>query len=425
MKTYLRYTRRMMRQIAQSLVMAFRNFSVSKMRTLLTILGIVIGIAAVFLVMSIGASAQQLILSQIRSNGSNLIGILPGASDENGPPASVFGIVPTTLTSDDLDALINERNIPHIVAGSGYVTGLAVASFRSQSVPVSYQGVSATIVDIETISVGSGRFFDKDDGNSLARVAVLGSERARDLFGLENPIGKRFSLQAVSFSVIGVLEERGGSPFSNPDQTIYIPLETAQKLLLGIGHLNAIRLRVDDEKNIPRVSIDIRALLRDRHDIRGDEPDDFSVRNTASAITTLSNITNILKYFLAFVAGISLFVGGIGIMNIMLIALKQRIREVGLRKALGARDGDILLQFLVEAILLSLAGGIFGFFVGVVLTFLVSIGIRTLGYEWEFILTFQAAGVAMIVSILVGVFFGLSPARHAARISPMEALRYE
>lgn len=182
---------------------------------------------------------------------------------------------------------------------------------------------------------------------------------------------------------------------------------------------------MDDEKNISHTVDTIRALLRDRHRIKTDSPDDFSIRNTANAISILGSITDILKYFLSFVASISLFVGGIGIMNIMLIALKQRIREVGLRKAVGARDSDILVQFLIEAVFLSLLGGFFGFVFGVLLTYLSALGIRAAGYEWTFLLTFQAAGVAFAVSLLIGIIFGLYPARRAARVSPMEALRYE
>ena len=222
-----------------------------------------------------------------------------------------------------------------------------------------------------------------------------------------------------------MLTSKGSSSFSNTDTLIYIPLETAQKILLGIDYLNFVRLKVDDEKNIPHTVDTIRALLRDRHRIKTDSPDDFSIRNTADAISILGSITDVLRYFLSFVAGISLFVGGIGIMNIMLIALKQRIREVGLRKAIGARDSDILVQFLTEAVFLSLLGGFFGFVFGVMLTYLSAVGIRAAGYEWTFLLTFQAAGIAFAVSLFIGIIFGLYPARRAAKVSPMEALRYE
>ncbi len=415
----------MLRRIFQSIRVAVRNLSAAKGRTLLTVLGMVIGIAAVFLVMSIGASAQEFILGQIRSVGSNLIAVLPGASDPKGPPASVFGVVTTTFTNKDLDAILQKSRVPHVVAGSGYVTGSAIATFQGESMSVSYQGVSAALPRVENIPLAKGRFFSEDEVSGLGRVAVLGSTCATDLFGTEDPIGRRFSLGDVSFTVTGVLESKGSSSFSNTDSIIYIPLETAQKILLGIDYLNFARLKVDEEKNIPHTVDTIRALLRDRHSIKSTAPDDFSIRNTADAISILGSITDVLKYFLSFVAGISLFVGGIGIMNIMLIALKQRIREVGLRKAVGARDADILVQFLIEAVFLSLLGGFFGFVFGVLLTYLSALGIRAAGYDWTFLLTFQAAGIAFVVSLLIGILFGLYPARRAARVSPMEALRYE
>jgi putative ABC transport system permease protein len=413
----------MISQIYRSMKMAWKNLSASKFRTFLTILGIVIGIASVILVMSVGASAQQLILGQIRAVGSNLVGILPGASEEKGPPASALGVVTTTLTMSDIEAIKKQNS--HIVAVSGYVSGSATVSYKNESLTMTYQGVSAELPDVEKILIGEGRFFTKDENGGLSRVVVLGADRSKDLFGAEDPLGKTVSFGDLNFSVVGVLEKRGSSGFSNPDQMVFVPLLTAQKLLLGIDYINLSRMKVDDENNIAFVSEDIRTILRERHNLKGDKEDDFSVRNTADALTILTNVTNVLKYFLTFVAGISLFVGGIGIMNIMLIALKQRIREVGLRKALGARNADIEFQFLVEAVFISLAGGVLGFILGMSLTYLASVIIQSLGYEWEFILTFQSALVALAVVLFIGIFFGLYPARKAAQVSPMEALRYE
>jgi putative ABC transport system permease protein len=403
--------------------MAWKNLSASKFRTFLTILGIVIGIASVILVMSVGASAQALILGQIRSVGSNLVGVLPGASDASGPPASALGVVTTTLKMSDIETIAKQNS--HIAAASGYVSGSASVSYKNVSLSMTYQGVSAELPQVEKIIIEQGRFFTKDENDGLSRVVVLGADRVKDLFGEEDPLGKTISFGSLNFSVVGVLEKRGSSGFSNPDQMIFVPLATAQKLLLGIDYINLARMKIDNENNIPLVTEDMRAILRDRHHIKGNASDDFSIRNTADAISILTNVTNVLKYFLTFVAGISLFVGGIGIMNIMLIALKQRIREVGLRKALGARNADIQFQFLVESVFISLAGGVLGFILGVGLTYLAAVVIQSLGYQWEFILTFQSALVALIVVLLIGIFFGLYPARKAAQVSPMEALRYE
>lgn len=413
----------MISQIYRSMKMAWKNLSAAKFRTFLTILGIVIGIASVILVMSVGASAQNLILGQIRVVGSNLVGILPGASDEKGPPASAFGVVTTTLTMDDIVAVMKQE--PHVMAGSGYVSGSATVSYKNESLSMTYQGASAELPQVEKILIGQGRFFTKDENDGLSRVVVLGSDRVNDLFGDEDPLGKTVSFGNLNFSVVGVLEKRGSSGFSNPDQMIFVPLKTAQKLLLGIDYVNLARIKIDTETNVVPVVEHVKTILRERHKIKIDKGDDFSVRNTADALVILTNVTNVLKYFLTFVAGISLFVGGIGIMNIMLIALKQRIREVGLRKALGARNADISFQFLVESVFISLIGGVLGFILGVMLTYLAAVIIQKLGYQWEFILTLQSAGVAFVVVLLIGIFFGIYPAKKAAQVSPMEALRYE
>jgi putative ABC transport system permease protein len=413
----------MLYQIFLSIKTAWKNLMAAKARTFLTVLGIVIGIAAVTLVMSVGASVQRLILNEIRGVGSNLVGILPGASEEKGPPASVFGIVTATFKNGDLEAII--REVPHVTAGTGYVSGTATVKYKSEAVEATYQGVSAELPKVEDVSVQSGRFFTADENGSLARVAVLGPERARDLFGEEDPVGKSISIGKLSFDVVGVTRARGSVGFSSPDQTVYVPLLTAQKLLLGIDYLSVARLKVESEDRIDQVVADVRTLLRERHKLKKDEQDDFSVRNTADAVSILTNVTDVLKYFLTFVAGISLFVGGIGIMNIMLIALRQRIREVGLRKALGARDRDIRFQFLTEAVFISLAGGAVGFVLGVALTALAAAVIRALGYEWELILTFRSTLFAFVIATAIGIVFGLYPAKKASRVSPMEALRYE
>jgi putative ABC transport system permease protein len=413
----------MLYQIFLSMKMAWKNLAAAKVRTFLTILGVVIGIAAVMLVMSVGASVQQLILGQIRGVGSNLIGILPGASEEDGPPASLFGVVSTELNNGDLEAI--EKRVPYLESVSGYVSGSATVQYKNVSIETTYQGTSAALTQVENISLAEGRFFTPEENEGLGRVAVLGSERARDLFGEESAVGKRITIAKLSFDVIGVTEERGVSGFFSPDQMVYVPVLTAQKLLLGIDHLNFIRAKVNHEENIPLAVENVRALLRERHHLEAGEEDDFSIRNMVDALSALTNITDILKYFLAFVAGISLFVGGIGIMNIMLIALKQRIREVGLRKALGARDRDIRFQFLIEAVFIALSGGLMGFMLGIGLTFAAAMIIRNLGYEWEFILTFQSAFFSFLIAAAIGIVFGLYPAKQAARVSPMEALRYE
>ncbi len=397
----------------------------AKFRSFLTILGIIIGIASVIVVMAIGASAQQLILDQVAGMGSNLIGVLPGASDEKGPPASALGVATTTLKINDLKDVLQKKNAPNVVAACGYVSGVAISKYDSVSITSNFQGVSASLLNVEKINLAAGRFFTEEEDEGLARVAVLGSSRAKDLFPNVDPVGKVITLKNTNFTVIGLFEERGSSGLSGTDDLIYIPLQTAQKILLGIDYLNFMRISIDSAENVPRAAADIKMTIRERHRIKNPADDDFSVRDTAQALEMLMNITDILKYFLAGIAAISLLVGGIGIMNIMLISVNQRIREVGLRKAVGARRRHIVVQFLVEAIFITLVGGIIGIIVGIFVSLLTSVIINALGYKWQFIISLYSIIVATSVSILIGILFGLYPARKAAKISPMEALRYE
>lgn len=402
-----------------------RSLGSAKTRFLLTVLGIVIGVAAVILVMAIGASAQRLILSQVERVGSNLVGILPGASEEDGPPAQALGIVTTTLTKDDLDALRERRNVPHLVAASGYVTGSATIESPAETVEATFQGVSPELIEVETIEVVAGRFFFPEEENNLSRVVVLGATRATELFPNQDPIGETIKMKDIPFKVVGVLKERGSTAFSNPDSIVYVPLGTGQKVLLGINYLNFIRGKVDDPNNVDATVADIYSLLNDRHDIDEGEESDFSVRNTAAALGILTNVTNVLKYFLIAIASISLLVGGIGIMNSMLIAVNQRVREIGLRKAVGARPTHIITQFLIESASLTVFGGILGIVFGVIVAYGASLIIVRLGYDWQFLIPLSSLGIGMSVSLLIGLLFGLYPAWKAARVSPMEALRYE
>jgi putative ABC transport system permease protein len=412
-------------RIVDPIKISYKNLTATKLRSFLTILGIIIGIASVIVVMAIGGSAQKLILNQVSGVGSNLVGVLPGASDEKGPPASAMGIVVTTLKYADLKALEEKRNVPNLVDASAYVTGATTVKNKNGSYQTSYQGVTASLLSVEDIKLKSGRFFIKEEDLNMARVAVLGSNRVQDLFPNEDPIGKTISLKDLSFTVIGTLAERGSVGFSNTDDMIYVPLLSGQKLLLGIDYINFMRVKVDTKNNLDQAVIDIKKTLREQHKIKLDASDDFSVRNSAQAIEMLTTVTNVLKYFLAAVAAISLIVGGVGIMNIMLISVHQRVREVGLRKAVGAKNGHIISQFLIESIFITFIGGILGIIFGVAIAFLAAVIIKSLGYEWEFIIAPSSVILATSVSIMIGLIFGIYPALKASRVSPMEALRYE
>ncbi|NCU41609.1 MAG: FtsX-like permease family protein [Candidatus Moranbacteria bacterium] len=415
----------MFRRFLLTWKLALANMLATKGRTFLTILGIVIGIASVMIVMSIGSSAQSLILDQVRNVGSNLIIILPGESDEDGPPAIAFGIAVTSLVNEDVEAMNKKENIPHAVAVSGYANGNALVQYGNKSSNVNFNGTSSEYVTVENAQIALGRYFTNAENDALSRVVVLGSQQATDLFGQENPIGKRISLGKYSFRVIGVLKKRGSVAFSNPDSEIFIPLKTSQKSMLGISYLTYARMKVDEEKNIEKTKQDIERLLRERHDIELGEANDFSIRGAGATLDILRGVTDALRIFLVGVASIALVVGGVGIMNILLISLKQRVRDIGLRKALGALNGDIFAQFLTESICLSLVGTGIGIVVGVVVTYVVAIIIQSLGYNWPFLLTLESVGIAFVVSLGIGIIFGWYPAKKAVKISPTEALRYE
>ncbi len=401
---------------------SLKNLMLRKGRSFLTMLGIIIGVAAVISIMSAGAGAQDLLLSQVRAMGSNLIGILPGASDEMGAPASAFGIEVTTLTHEDEIAL---ENLNHVTAACPYVNGRGTVSFFNQSRNYDYLGVDADYLEIEDASVQEGRFIKPDEVSSLARVVVLGSKVKEELFGTDNPINQRVKIGQVSFKVIGVMEERGVVLFQNQDKQVFLPVKTAQKMLLGIDHLTFIRVKVDEAENIDLTINQIKENLRFRHNIKDPKKDDFSVRNIAQALDILGVITQALKMFLTVVAAISLIVGGIGIMNIMFVVVNERTREVGLRKALGAQRKDIMIQFLMESSTMTLIGGLLGIILGILISLSVSLGVNWYGFDWNFIITPTSIIVSLLMAIGIGLLFGLWPANKAAKLNPIEALRYE
>lgn len=404
---------------------SFKSLASHKLRSFLTMLGMIIGISSVIIVMSIGASAQGLILNQIKSVGSNLIGILPGASSEDGPPAAMMGITVTTLKYEDALALAKKENVPHAEAVAAYVKGTATISWQNRSVDTNITGTTASYIDVEDVEVEFGRFFSLDEEKTISRLVVLGSEVAEDLFENFDPIGQTVKVKRESFRVIGVMKERGSVAFQNEDDQIFLSLKTAQKLLLGINHLGFVRAKIDNIENLDQSVEDIKMTLRQRHDIDNPAYDDFTVRNVQQALDVFTQVTDALKFFLASIAAIALLVGGIGIMNIMLVSVNERIREIGLRKAVGAKRSNITNQFLVETIIVSLGGGLIGVVLGALVSGLIAIVANYLGYEWDFIITVNAIVLAAGVSILIGFIFGLYPARKAAKLDPIEALRYE
>lgn len=383
-------------------------------------LGLIIGISSVILVMSLGSGAQGLITNQIKARGTDLVAVLAGASEETGPPASALGIVVTTLSYDDGLALMDKSNVEHLKEFAAYISGNDLVQWGNTERSVTYTGTTPSYASLEKVAVKEGRFFDEAEFSSYERVVVLGSLIADELFGGADPLGEFIKIKKKRFRVVGILEEKGSDGFEDPDHAILIPLKTAQRDLLGVRHVSFLRLRVDDERFIDQTVEEIKQTLTERH---GDE--DFSVRKITDLLAILTTITNALKFFLVGIASVALFVGGVGVMNIMLISVREKTREIGLRKALGARSVDIMRQFLFETVLITFLAGLAGICIGISLAYIIAKIVQYAGYDYRFVVSLASIAVTVAISLLVGLIFGLLPASKAARLDPIVALRYE
>ncbi len=385
------------------------------LRTALTMLGIIIGIASVIMILSLGQGASQAITSQVASLGTNLIIIIPGTQK----PGEISNT--TTLKYTDAEALAQPGAVPNIGAVTPIVTLNAPVAANGQSKNITVNGVSPSYADVYSLALDQGTFIGQDDVEANSRVAVLGPTVVTDLFGADsNPIGQIITIKSRAFRVIGVTAAKGSSGFSNPDETVYIPVTTGMTELLGQDYVGAVIVSATNADQIDQTMTDIKNFLLDRHKITDPSLADFTIRSSKDAISILGTITGILTGGLAGIAAISLVVGGIGIMNIMLVTVTERTREIGLLKAIGAKRKDILTQFLIEAVVLTVSGGIVGIIIGTSFTFLI-----TRFAPIPFVLSPISIILAVGVSTLVGIIFGIYPAQRAARLSPIDALRFE
>jgi len=410
--------------IKHTLKTAVMGLKTHKSRSLLTILGIVIGITAIILVLSLGRGAENLILGQIKGIGAKTIAIAPGRHPTG--PTDIASLFTDSLKNKDIDALKNKNNVPHLLNLMPVVFGSQVISYENDTYRPTIFGVTGLFTEIYNIYPSEGRNLEDEDITSNANVVIIGSKVKDELFGESDALGEEVKIKGRNFKIIGILGKQGQSGFLNFDDAAIIPYTTAQQYIFGKKYFDRIVVQVDSENNVDQTVEDIKITLRNSHNIDDPSKDDFFVETQAQALNMVSTITNILTLFLVSVAAISLLVGGIGIMNIMLVSVTERTREIGLRKALGATSKDILTQFLMEAIILTGTGGLVGIFLGGLLSFLASIILsRFVGLSWSFIFPLSGAFIGLGISFAIGLFFGIYPAREAAKKSPIEALRYE
>jgi len=406
-----------------------RSLSHGKMRSFLTMHGIVIGIASVIILMSIGQSAQNLILGQVQSIGSDLIIIMPGAPSNGkfSSPSSAQGIIITSLKQRDVDSLEREPSINFAVPE---VRGQGDAVYGNNNVNVSFTGSTADFFQVSNLAkVSEGQTFSKSDVDSGNHVIVIGPELATTLFGPNiDPIDKTIHLKGVSLRVVGVLSKGGTGAFGvDIGNLVVMPISVAQKQFLGTDYFNVIIAQANPSYDINFVKSRITFSLRQNHGITDPNKDDFNIQTQADILAILGTITSVLTFFLAAIASISLVVGGIGIMNIMLVSVTERTREIGLRKAVGATDNDILQQFLIESVLLTFIGGIVGIAIGAGIVGLIYFVLSTFfpSVGWVFAFPISAVILGLSVSGISGIAFGIYPARKAGKKNPIDALRYE
>ena len=398
----------------ESILMAFDSIFSNKMRSLLTMLGIIIGVAAVIALMSLGYGVRADIENNIASLGSNQITIIPGTSRKPGVRPAAGSM--QSLTYKDYLAV---RNLPNVSNAAPLVSNSNVVVSGNKNWTTNVYGVTSDYLSISDLKIAEGRYWNEQEYTGRERVCVIGKTVATGLFGSESPVGQKIRIKGNPFTVIGVLESKGYS-FIDQDDRILSPFTTVQERMMGITYVSRIVLTADDSNVLPQIEADVTNLLRTRHRIVIGKEDDFNIQNSQDLLETMESTTQTLTVFLGSIAAISLLVGGIGIMNIMLVSVTERTREIGIRKAIGATYHMIIVQFLIESITVSIAGGLIGIIVGVSIALL---NPHIVGRS-SVISPLPIIG-SFLFSVIIGLVFGLYPAQKAAKLNPIDALHYE
>lgn len=412
----------------QSIGIALKTLKTNKLRTILTLLGVVIGITAVIVVISAGNGLEQYITDQVEAFGTDTIEIeikVPNTSQTSTENAGGLagGITITTLKIEDARTIIDEHdNIDNAWWG---VMSQDIISYQGEIKKSLIMGLNAAFHEIDDWEVEDGRFFTDEEDNSLARVIVLGSKVKDKLFGESDAVGENVKIKRVNYKVVGVMEERGAMLFFDWDDMVLIPVQTLQKRIMGIDHLSFIFLQMIDPSIDDQTVEEVTAIMRERHDTSNTNEDDFAVVSMEQANEMMSVVFVGLDILLLALVSISLIVGGVGIMNIMYVSVTERTNEIGLRKAMGARSSDILSQFLWESLIISFIAGIIGIIFGNLLSWLISLAASSQGFPWDFQISIGAMILAVSFSAFVGLGFGIYPARRAAGMDPISALRFE
>ena len=408
--------------VSECFIMAFKALVANKVRSLLTMLGIIIGVGSVIAMVALGEGMKQSVTSSISSLGSNLLTISPAATNTGGVRGAAGSS--QTLTYDDA------KIIEQYVANINYIAPTVSTNVQlvngSNNWNSSVQGTTPSYLNIRSLEVSTGTFISKNDMDKRNRVAVIGSTVAAELFGETNPVGKNLRLKNDPYTIIGVLKTKGESGFGqDQDDVVIIPLTTAQERLLGVTYVQSVIMEVNTPENMDGVEAQASKILRLRHNLRTDADDDFTIRSLNSLLELVEQQTTVITAVLGSIAAISLVVGGIGIMNIMLVSVTERTREIGIRKALGATYQNIMMQFLIESVVISVVGGLIGVMFGVGASESVNVVTANTDMTFKTALTPLPIIISFAFSVGIGLFFGIYPARKAAKLDPIEALRYE